>query len=263
LKLLPDNQTQYEGLIFSFAEMEKEIENLRLLAKPFLHEESFDRVIPAWKQDLYNFRSARTNSAHVWKIPLEDPIKTKLSDGAYERGGRRGSLRVFGTVSGAWEIRHLPGKRKSSPTSSFLLFGLASIKLSIRCIQGNEQEEEIACWSVDIGDAASPGCHFHTQIQLNPESRMFPASLTVPRLPGILHTPMDALDFLLGELFQDEWYRRSSEDNDHTKNWASCQRGRLIALLDWHREEISKTTGSPWNGFKRTKPRKDLFIRTH
>lgn len=250
----------YQGLRFSFSQMEREIDNLNRLASGFLTIESSQRVIPNWRRDLSTFRSAPSGTKMSWIIPEDDAIETNISYGDYESGERVGELAVFGRVSGVWEIQ-LPEevKKRYSPSKEFVLLGLASVKISV----WNAMEDpvkEIARWTIEVGDAVSPGCHFHTQIDLDPADNKFPKALSVPRLPGMLHTPMDALDFLLGELFQDDWLQTASEERDFVKAWANCQRSRLMNLLNWQREELEKSSGSPWTMFKKRKPSLDMLI---
>ena len=232
------------------------------LSSPFIELESFHRIIPSLRRDLANFRGDRAGSSMAWEIRRNDPIQTKVSEGRYEAGERGGKLSVFGRVSGKWEIT-LPDdvKKKHSQSKEFILkaTSLASVEISI-WNAAEEPEKEVARWTIEIGNDASPGCHFHTQITLDDSDNKFPSTLSVPRLPGLLHTPMDALDFLLGELFQDDWYRVSSEENKVVNAWAACQRIRIINLLKWQTERLSKTRGSAWTMLKRQKPELRMLI---
>ena len=255
----------YQGLYFSFDSMLREIENMRSLAKPFIEIDSFERVIPNWMKDLSNFRTSGSfaQGSTTWQIWENNPIKTRVSDGEYEQKKRKGAHKVFGQISGSWEIAKVQGhKNKEKDSNSlFTVLGLASTKITIWSQNDEEQLLELARWTLDIGDAVSPGCHFHTQINLDDEDHKFPKSLPVPRLPAFLHTPMDALDFLLGELFQDRWYQRSSKSSDFVKNWSSCQRKRLVNLLEWHSGTIRDASGSPWTTLKKRKPAIDMLCR--
>jgi len=258
---LPAARSPYEGLRFSFAEMEREIENLRKLASRFLERSSFERVIPDWQRQLSTFKSRDAGSVLRWEIPETDPIQTKVSHGEYEPSGRRGK-EVFGRISGLWEVKipQAVGKKRGRTQNSFVLLGLASTKITIWAHHEGKEPEEIALWTVEIGDVTSPGCHFHTQITLEDAANKFPKFLSVPRLPALLHTPMDALEFLLAELFQEEWYRHTSKGNDALRNWASCQRNRLVKLLSWQLEKLNEASGSPWTTLKRQKPPLDMFF---
>jgi hypothetical protein len=242
--------------------MEQEIDNLSRLASRFITVESSQRVIPNWKRDLSIFRSAPSGTKMAWKIPEGGPIETEISYGDYEPGDRNGELAVFGRVSGVWEIQ-LPEelKKRYGPHKEFVLLGLASVKISIWDAM-EDPFKEIARWTIEVGDAVSPGCHFHIQIDLDPEDNKFPKSLSVPRLPGILLTPMDALEYLLGELFQDRWLQVASEGRDHVRTWANCQKTRLLNLLEWQKKEITRASGSPWAIFKKQKPALNMLIGT-
>ena len=256
-------QITYQGIQFSFTEMLHEIDGMRELAKPFLEEASFYQVIPAWRRDLANFKNApHPNGAQMfWQIPEKDPIQTKVSEGEYEPDDRRGAHDVFGRISGIWDIRkfNAKGKKKNFRSPNFILFGIASTKISVWSQKRDNIPKELARWTVEIGSASSPGCHFHTQIDLDDQDNKFPKSLSVPRLPGVLHTPMDALDFLLGELFQDKWYQQASRQSDPVQTWANCQRTRLVRLLGWQSQKLSAASGSPWTMLKRQKPELDIF----
>ena len=251
----------YLGLEFSFSEMEKEIENLRKLAKPFLEVETFEWILVKWKQDLANFRNQNPGQRFTWEISQAHPIQTKLSDGEYEPRPKKGGLKVFGRISSKWDLQ-LPSdkvKKRGAPSESFVLLGLASTMITIWTT--DDPSKEIARWTIEVGDANSPGCHFHTQIDLDPLDNKFPKALCVPRFPGVLHTPMDALEFLLSELFQDRWLEVASQGKDTVKAWANCQRTRLINLLEWQKDKLKNTTGSPWTMLKKQKPTLDMLVR--
>lgn len=251
----------YNGLLFSFANMEREIVNMRQLVKKFVTRTSYERIILDWQQQLSYFKNRSPGSVLRWNIPQDSPIETNVSHGQYEpfsRGGRN----VFGRLSGSWEIK-IPdavGKKKGSTQKTFILLGLASTKITVWSHSEEVEPVEIARWTVEIGDANSPGCHFHTQITLDEVDNKFPEFLSVPRLPAFLHTPMDALEFLLAELFQEDWYQHTSRGSEFLNNWAACQRNRFEKLLNWQLEKIKDTAGSPWTTFKRKKPPINLFF---
>jgi len=240
--------------------MEKEIDNMNRLSSRFLELESSQQVIPTWRGQLSTFRCAPAGSSMFWKIAEDFPIQTKVSDGEYEPGDRHGALMVYGRVSGVWEIQ-LPNevKKKGASSKDFVLLGLASTKVSIWDAL-EEPHKEIARWTIEVGDKVSPGSHFHTQIDLDDADNKFPKALSVPRLPGILHTPMDALEFVLGELFQTDWYEHSSQGNNEVNAWASCQRSRITNLLSWQTKTLQSTGGSPWTMLKRRKPDIDMLM---
>jgi hypothetical protein len=65
---------------------------------------------------------------------------------------------------------------------------------------------------------------------------------------------MAALEFLLGELFQDRWAERVSNDSKEVQFWRSTQVKSLVQLLEWKRKRIESGVGSPWMALKRAKP---------
>ena len=234
---------------------------MRLLAKPFLTTESFEHIIPRWKQDLMNVKNNRSSGSHRWSLSDRIPVETIISNGEYESGSRRGELNVYGTLCAVWDIKaERQRNNRSKPAEAFILDGIASTKIQIWHKVENHDPLEIARWTLEIGDQHSPGCHFHTQIDLEPEDHKFPEALSVPRFPAYLHTPMDAMDYLLGELFQDSWYRRTSAGNDQVNMWNGCQKMRLVRMLAWHQKCFEEAGGSPWSTFKRAKPSMNLLF---
>lgn len=252
---------KYGGLNFSFADMEREVSNMRLLSKQFINRFSYETVIPLWQSQLSTFKSRPSGSKMYWEIPEDSPIETNVSDGKYEPAGR-GGRKVLGRVSGKWEII-IPDevrKKKGGVQKTFTLLGLASTRVTVWEHFNDKAPEEVARWTVEVGDIASPGCHFHTQITLEDANNKFPKFLSVPRLPTLILTPMDALEYLLSELFQDDWYQHASRESPALVHWSGCQRNRLEKLLGWHLEKIRDASGSPWTTFKRQKPPINMLI---
>lgn len=251
------------GLRFSFAEMRREIQNMADIARPFLESASYEQVIPIWVQQLRNFATSRHESAMQWEIPRSTPIQTVRSAGEYEVGDG-GEHTIFGRLSSVWDIvtprAGSKTKKRNAPHNSFLLVGRASTRISIFEYHPNGDHRELGRWRFEVGDAQSPGCHFHVQILGEEGDQFFPKSMCVPRLPAILITPMDALEFLLGEIFQSRWRQRAAQKTDSMQNWANCQRKRLMNVFAWQRAKIEKTSGSPWTSLKSEKPDVDLLF---
>jgi hypothetical protein len=251
------------GLRFSFAEMRREIDNMAAIARPFLEPAAYEQIIPAWVQELWNFATSPHGSKRRWQIPMSTPIQTIRSAGEYDTDDS-GEHTVFGTLSAIWDIKTpLAGartKKKHTAHTSFLLVGCASTRVAIFEYNANGNHRELARWRFEVGDARSPGCHFHVQVMGEEKDEFFPKSMCVPRLPGILLTPMDSLEFLLAEIFQARWRQHAARQTDWLRNWAACQRKRLMNLFDWHRAIVAGTAGSPWTTLKAEKPEVDLLI---
>lgn len=249
----------YAGLRFMFSDMEKEIEYMRALAAPFLSRDTFHHRIPEWKRRLTNFRLSPGSGRMSWFVPEDEPLETAESVGEYEPHGRKGVYRVVGRISGAWDIL-AELSRDNTPPKHFTLDGHASFKLSVWAIGGERKYVELARWSSDVGDRNSPGCHFHSQIDMDEGYGIFPKGLSVPRLPGFLLTPMDLLEYLIGELFQAKWTSRASKGSQEVRNWSNTQRPRLLRMLSWQHGAIKKAGGSPWTTLKRLKPHATLLL---
>jgi hypothetical protein len=247
------------GLVFSFADMYTEIESLRNGAHAFLDARSHSGVLLGWKNNLNGYQSNQGKGKWTWEISESTPVTT-IPTNQYLRNGE-GPYKVYGTISAVWEIQKVqpPSKKKTAPSQFFSVIGLASTK--VRILQ-HETGKELARWRFEIGDASSPGCHFHVQVMGAPDDALFPKQLRVPRLPGVLITPMDAMEFLLGELFQDHWKQEVYKQNKYITDWAGHQRKRLTRLLGWQRKEIenSKGQGTPWNWLKHQKPPANVLI---
>lgn len=250
-------------LIFAFEEILEEVRSLSRIGAEFLTAETQDIVIPAALALLESIRTARPQNPRPWLVTAERPIRTINSVGEYEFGNREGALTVFGELSFIWEISC---PREAGPRSrlqkNFVLSGKSSSRIRI-VAKREDEEEQVAMWRFEVGDAASPGCHFHTQIEGESLEPPFPHSLSVPRLPSILVTPMAALEFLLAELFQGRWQRHAGQETAEMQRWKPIQRNRLLKLLHWHSQHIQACIGSPWSALKAQKPPADLFARVH
>jgi len=230
---------------------------MRSLARPFLEREDPSwGPIDEWLIALNNIKDSPTLQAVPWGIDERNPIRTRISQNGYERGDRKCRFKeVRGELSCVWEIR----KEDSRDRRFFILEGQASTKLKVLDVSQGPRGTLLAQWQFEVGDHQSPGCHFHVGILQCNESGPFPKGLSVPRLPGILVTPMDALEYLLGEIFQDEWEGHAVKDRDDVLLWAGCQKRRLGGLLQWYRERIENSGGSPWTFLKTSRPKIGIF----
>lgn len=250
------------GLLFSFADMRKEIKSMKSLASPFLDVDTKEFVINGWHDQLNGLQRLPRGEKGVWEIKENLPLKTKKSNGECEPS-KRGKI-VQGQLTMIWEIKAgdiRKGQQSKSPHKYFALVGKASIKVSIIEFQENGDNKELARWRFEVGDSRSPGCHFHTQVLGGEEDFMFPKGLPVPRFPGFLVTPLDALDFLLGELFQVEWPKRQAQHTDEFHLWSSSQKNRLQRIIGWQMSNLSEYRGSPWITLKEGKPPIELLVK--
>ena len=161
----------------------------------------------------------------------------------YEPGRRRGGEKIYAVISGIWELQPLGPARQQNREIGFC--GLASTRVELRGSTG----ALIGTWSMELGDANSPGCFVHAHI-LNKSVNAVP----IPRLPSLFVTPMSVIEFVLGELFQDRWAMVVGENNHFAQYWRAQQRRRLKKLFSWFQDQLEATVSSPWVALKEAKP---------
>jgi len=169
------------NLEFTFSEFQREIEAIQQLADNFISKES-TYVLHQLKQNLVGIRGAAAGHVYSWGIPENGPLVTKDSEGEYEPSGR-GRHKIFASITSVWEIKPLgPSGSASRVHRKFALTGIASTRIRlIERLHGGEVTE-LAMWRMEVGDEASPGCHFHVQVLGTEQTPPFPNSLSVPPL---------------------------------------------------------------------------------
>ena len=108
-------------------------------------------------------------------------------------------------------------------------------------------------WRLELGADNAPGCYVHAQILGESNCSPFPKSVPIPRLPSIFITPMSAVEFVLGELFQDVWRRTTAGNSGPEQRWKALQKERLERLLAWYQRELTSPLASPWMTLKEAK----------
>lgn len=248
------------GLEFSFEEFRAEIGVMISLAESLLTPDSV-RALKRFEQTVRQLGEQQTDRPYSLELQGLDGaggVRTRPSAGEYEKRERKGKV-VSAELRSVWMVKPVATKRKKQPRSRFRLTGLASTSISIHDNCG----EILARWQMDVADERSPGCYFHIQVAQESDEPPFPAWLPVPRFPSLLVTPMAALDFVLGELFQDRWLKRTSAGDSAAQRWRSMQKKRWQHLLQWYLECVRDTgeTCSPWLSIKRAQPPVELFSR--
>lgn len=245
-------------LEFLFQEMEDGIVAISRVAHRFLNPYS-PHVFESLRYSLEEIRTASRGDVYRWEIAKDSPIRTVTSEGAYNPDAK-GGPRVSAAITSCWEISPLGARNvKSWPNRRFALAGQATTRVTI-FEETDDGRDEIAMWRMDIGDDNSPGCHFHVQVLGESDFPPFPHSLPVPRLPALMFTPMSAIEYVLGELFQDEWRMHSLAEDADMARWRTLQRRWLGNSLSWQRSCLDSLTGSPWVALKRAKPPANLFL---
>lgn len=241
------------ALEFIFSEFIKELETFKEICSKFV-DESTSGVLDQFLADLRTISTSQTEGKHQkWSISRDRPLRTR-SAAAYESNSGKCKHTVYGEISSIWEITPQKMTKAGPAQRRFSLTGLASTRLIIK-----EEDIELARWRMEIASDDGPGSYFHAQIMGEKEDQIFPHSLPVPRLPIFLATPMLTIEFLLGELFQEEWAKHISRSNGATQLWSSLQEGRMRKFLDWQKSVLLSNV-SPLHRLKIAKPPGTLFL---
>jgi hypothetical protein len=200
---------------------------------------------------------AQATRLKTWKTARE--IRTLNSDGGHQRDHSGHGRSLHGSISFKWDIEPLGNKGpKNQPLSRYFVLRNSSVRISLI----NGAEEEVARWDFDVGDDRSPGCHFHAKFAEADEGRRERfQDIDVPRLPTVIFMPTDAIEFVLGELWQDEWRELAMSSAAEVNEWRRYPQDRLCRMLEWYLEVIKKgLTGTPWAQLKQAKPDPRRFI---
>ena len=245
-------------LQFYFSEFDQEIEAISNIASEFIDKKS-TYILPRLRGVLEDLRAADSSRTRLLEIPVSQPLKTRVSSGCYEVGGG-GSHNVYAEVDFIWEIQPLGNNNRGSrPHRRFAVAGIASTRVRLM-EDSNHGPLELAMWRVEIADQTSPGCCFHVQVLGQNDQHPFPKSLPIPRLPGLLVTPPLVIEYVLGELFQDEWVKQFSRSSPGLNRWRPIQQQRLTKMLAWQSKVLNQASASPWVALKKTFPPDNLFV---
>lgn len=217
---------------FRVQDLQHQILDMAKLSKKFLSPDSLYRLEEC-SHDLGSIvRAGRTDR---WQISRDRPLKTRVSNGCYEPGGR-GALCLEAVISFVWEVRPLD--------NGFVgLDGIASTRVEFYGLDPRATPHSLV-WRHEVGDSQSPGTYFHTQISGS-------SDFVVPRFPGMILTPVDAIDFVLGEMFQDEWPREQRYNDSTIKRFAPKQRKRLKTTLQEQSRAVDERSElSGWMSLK-------------
>src|ERR1700730_12064712 len=178
------------GVLFRYDEIASELRAMAELAGGEFLEPGTDEQLKAAARQIEQLSRAR--GVQPWA--MHRPVKTRTTT---VRGGHN----VHAEIKWIWELTAANHRR-----THFALRGKTSTRIDIvRHVR--RSNKNLLSWTMEMGDAGSPGAHFHVQIKNVPPGDN-ESEFDVPRIPGILCTPAEHLDFVLGELFQEKWERR-------------------------------------------------------
>lgn len=238
-----------DGLVFKVSDLTNQLMYLETVSKRFLDTASAGKIQSAAEQLRYALKErSRARGEHRrfrWIVPKDEPIRTIQSTGDYQADGQ-GAHTVLGELSFVWEME------ASSSQGYAVLVDNASISCTVTTVA---DRLVLAEWNFDIGDAQAPGTLFHVQQKLGADG------LDVPRWHSLVVTPADALDFLLGELFQEEWPKTQSAKTTDTARFRSAQVGLTKALVCGVLSSIDQMSDrSALMSLKQWQPPRRIFV---
>lgn len=200
--------------------------------------------------------SRKKKGLFAWQISQHRPIVTNKCNGGHHPSSK-GPYDAEGVFTFKWEIEAL-NPTKNNAAKFFQVKGNITTKIELRgkLKAANGVDASLGSLRFEIGDQNAPGPFFHGQVDWPNHSR-----LDVPRLPSILLTPAECLDFLLGELFQGEWPKRQQAHKAELQRWSVRQKNRICNLLDANKAAVKGAAGiSPWITLKNWKPTNADFL---
>ena len=209
---------------------------------------------------LEELRQSRIHGQAIsWQVSKNNPIKTMLCGGQYHPKNN-GQYDLEGRLSFVWDLKpQKEGKKKTTPAKFFSLTGNVSTRIEIWGKLRTEQQAdlfELGSWRFEMGCDGHPGAFFHGQF----DWKGYPG-IDIPRLPSILLSPAECIDFLLGELFQTKWPETQQSNKDQLNRWAKRHRTRIHNLLGTVSDVVKNSTGvSPWIALKQWHPSDASFL---
>lgn len=238
-------------LLFGSDDLLDELQTLRAMVGPFTAHESMYDLSELEGQLKGLIAAGPGGSTPPLEIPESRPWRTRISEGEFEPPHKSCNTKVYAEVTGIWSASIvLDGPKRPSKQKKRVAFtGVASTV--IRVVEATSGDL-VAMWKMELGDENAPGCYFHSHAGSAPG---FP----VPRHPNLFATPMAAVGFVLGELYQGAW-AQAVEGAGPPDRWRYIQKRRMTAILQWALKEVEAATSSPWMALKAAKPPSGLFL---
>jgi len=247
------------GLIaFNLKSVGDELSAFKELAKTRLTPSSLKRL-EELQDILPHLARADKGKPCSWETDLSRPLETVPNKGAHQtnRSGHGDNLRA--EINFKWQFKPVGQYSQKSPNNRIIVLNNSSVR--IRVFEGLEdsKKECVAAWDFDVGNNESPGCHFHAKYHESDEARRaIYDSIDIPRLPTIIFMPTDAIEFVIGELWQDDSKRMAV--NSAFAQWHKFTRTRMNRLFEWYSHQLKGAMGSPWMNIKIAKPPILLFL---
>lgn len=214
---------------------------------------------PQPAQILSPLQNIRTDRPFPWRVTPDNPIRTKATRAYQGRGKGDGQLLVSGELSFVFVGQAVPehavaGKTPGRGTRRdiFRVTENASMLVQVR----DDHDRVVARWNFDVAHTEHPtGPVFHVDLAsdvfpMEDGAKAFPKSLPIPRFLSCVCTPGEALDFMLYELFQEQWDRVRSAEAGRAMHAISGHRRRCSEML--RGLSVAAQEGG-WSGVKSTR----------
>lgn len=247
------------GLVaFNLKSVGEEFLAFKNLAKTKLTPSSMTRL-EALQDMLPNLARAEKGKPCEWATDLSRPLMTVPNKGAHQIDRQEHGDNLRAEINFKWQFIPVGQYSQKHPSNRVVILKNSSIR--IRLLEGSDNSplECVAAWDFDIGNNESPGCHFHAKYHESDDTRREAyKGIDVPRLPTVLFMPTDAIEFVIGELWQGDC-KRMAVDSTFSQ-WYKFAGVRMKRLLDWYSAQLKGAMGSPWMGIKIAKPPALLFL---
>lgn len=243
-----------EALRLGFAQFQEELLLISRLADEFLSSDTRFRLHQAATSLEQIWSADSRNDGYHLGIAIDAPLRT-IPSTTY--GG--GATPVWAELSFIWTLNPIgPIQKKVLQRRQFEVVGKASTRVRFAWSRAENAIEEVAMWRMEIATPDGPGAFFHAQVRGADDSLPFPAAVPVPRLPCMVPTPPLVLEFVLAELFQDQWIRGLEKRTTEAATWRRLQSPRYERMLNWQLGALGGVT--PLVGLKQAKPSADLLV---
>ena len=223
------------GLLFPFTELVRETQALQKIAVRYF-DQNHIWALNQFVSDVRSIWSA--NEGSVCELNLH-PLHTTPTN-------VKGQM-IYAVCTGVWDV--MPLGNSNHANRNFRFCGIASTKIQL--YSKNKANLLIATWRLELGAHDSPGCYFHAQ---------FHETLPIPRLPSFFVTPMAAIEYVIGELFHNDWKQTAMSNSGDAPYWRKLQKDRLKCLVEWYQKSLDNADSTPWMELKVKKPEGDMFL---
>ncbi len=185
-----------------------------------------------------------------WQVVPRRPIRTRIS---YEHSAKKktaGDVGIFAKICFKYcgTVQSSQAGKARRPKADLLELDRES-EISVAFIYASEEKEK-ACrsWTFDIATRAhGTGPLLHIDLPRG-ESREAPR---IPRLPSFFLTPVDAIEFVLAELFPLEWKEHRENNGQKFGTAISAHSKRMVRITQEYVTILGHNGG--WPGLKSAK----------